>query len=465
LAGAQYQDSGTVEFDGVVLGQEKPFERQRLGIVTVYQEFTLMPNLSVAENIFIGRELLKGKFISWPTMQKEARKVAEKLDLRLDPMTPVYSLSVAEQQMVEIARALTMNAKLIILDEPTAALSDREVEKLHLIIRDLKRQGISIIYVTHRLIEVKQICDRLTVLRDGKYVGKADVPDTTIDQIVRMMVGRNVEYFPGEHRRPGKVLARVEGLTRLKRIPGTMAVPIRGMTLEIREGEILGLAGLVGAGRTELARALFGADRFDTGTIYFNGKQVIVKTPTEAIELGMALVPEDRKQQGLFLTHSICHNMSLPNLKNLLVGRIFINQRAERDLIETYRKALRIRMAHQEILVGTLSGGNQQKVILARCIALKPKLLIVDEPTRGIDIGAKAEVHELLRRLAAEGTAVLAISSELPEVLSLCDRIVTVKEGRITGDMPASEANEEKLMKLMVLGPDERHVHVAPVTA
>jgi inositol transport system ATP-binding protein len=429
--------------------------------VTVYQEFTLMPNLSVAENIFIGREPVKGKLISWATMQSEAKKFAERIDLRVDPMAPVYSLSVAEQQMVEIARALTMNAKLIILDEPTAALSDREVVKLHQIVRDLKAHDISVIYVTHRLIEVKQVCDRLTVFRDGKYAGDADVAKTSIDDIVRMMVGRDVEYLPGEHHKGTEVLARVEGLTRLKRIPGTMAVPLRGMNLEIRKGEVLGLAGLVGAGRTELARALFGADRFDSGTIYFDGKRVMVSSPAKAMKMGMCLVPEDRKQQGLFLSHSIAQNMSLPNLKNLLKWRFFIDFPAEREFVETYRKALRIRMAHQDIVVGTLSGGNQQKVILARCMALRPKLLIVDEPTRGIDIGAKAEVHQLLRKLAAEGTAVMVISSELPEIISLTDRIVTVKEGRITGDMPSSEATEEKLMKLMVLGPDEQHVHTA----
>ena len=254
LAGAQYQDSGTIDFDGEPLGRELPHERQRLGIVTVYQEFTLMPNMSVAENMFIGREPVRRRFLSWPTMIKEARAVAARLDLRVDPLTPVYALSVAEQQMVEIARALTMNAKLIILDEPTAALSDPEVEKLHQIVRDLKAQGISIIYVTHRLIEVKQVCDRLTVLRDGKYAGEADVKDVGIDQIVRMMVGRDVEYLPGEHHRGGDVVARVENLTRLKRLPGGQSVALRGISLEIRRGEILGLAGLVGAGRTETVR-------------------------------------------------------------------------------------------------------------------------------------------------------------------------------------------------------------------
>jgi inositol transport system ATP-binding protein len=460
LAGAQYQDSGTIEFEGIPLGHELPHQRQKLGIITVYQEFTLMPNLSVAENIFIGREPVRGHFLNWPTMLREAKKVAERLDLRVEPLTPVYALSVAEQQMVEIARALTMNAKLIILDEPTAALSDREVEKLHQIVRDLKAQGISIIYVTHRLGEVKQICDRFTVLRDGQYAGEGKVTETGIDQIVRMMVGRNVEFMSGEHRQAGEVVVRLDAITRLKRLPGSQAVPLRGMSLEVRKGEILGLAGLVGAGRTELVRALFGADPFESGKVFFEGREVAINSPNDAIQLGMVLVPEDRKLQGLFLTHSIRLNMTLPSLAKLLMGRFFIDRGKENALIGKFRKALRIRMAHQEVVVGTLSGGNQQKVILARCMALKPKLLIVDEPTRGIDIGAKAEVHQLLRQLANDGTAVLVVSSELPEVILLCDRIITVKEGRITGEMPATEATEERLMKRMVLASSEEHAHV-----
>ena len=460
LAGAQYQDSGTIEFDGKPLRHELPYERQRLGIATVYQEFTLMPNLSVAENIFIGREPVRGKFINWPTMLREAKKVTDKLDLRVEPLTPVYALSVAEQQMVEIARALTMNAKLIVLDEPTAALSDPEVEKLHQIVRDLKKQGIGIIYVTHRLGEVKQVCDRFTVLRDGKYVGDAEVADTSVDQIVRMMVGRDVNYLPGEPHQAGEVVARVESITRVKRLPGSQSVPLRGMNLEIRKGEILGLAGLMGAGRTEVVRVLFGADPFDSGKVYFEGREVTIKSPNEAIALGIALVPEDRKQQGLFLTQSIRQNLTLPSLAKLLMAYIFIDRRKESILIESFRTALHIHMANQEIIIGTLSGGNQQKVILARCMALKPKVLIVDEPTRGIDIGAKAEVHQLLRDLAKNGTAVVVISSELPEVIAHCDRIVTVKEGRVTGEMPAREATEEKLMKLMVLVPGEEHTHV-----
>ncbi len=460
LSGAHHQDSGTIEFDGVALRHEAPFQRQRLGIVTVYQEFNLMPNMSVAENIFIGREPGKANFVSWAAMQKAAREVAARLDLRVDPRTPVHALSVAEQQMVEIARALTINAKLIILDEPTAALSDREVDKLHRIIRDLKTDGMGIVYVTHRINEVPLICDRFTVLRDGKYVGDGEVAKTSTEQIIRMMVGRNVEYLStGAHQQAGDVILRIEGLTRVKRLPRPQAVLLRQMSLDIRKGEILGLAGLVGAGRTDFARAVFGAEPYDSGSVFMERKKVQIRTPTDAIDLGIALVPEDRKQQGLFVTQSVRWNITLPSLKRLCVWRYFISQGAEDELIERFRKSLRIRMASSEVTVGTLSGGNQQKIILARCMALDPKVLIVDEPTRGIDIGAKAEVHQLLRNLASEGTAVVVISSELPEILSLCDRIVTVKEGRITADMPVSEATEEKLMKFMALGQGETHTH------
>ncbi|MDP9291693.1 MAG: sugar ABC transporter ATP-binding protein [Verrucomicrobiota bacterium] len=457
LSGAHPHDSGTIEFDGAVLRHQPPFERQRIGIVTVYQEFNLMPNMSVAENIFIGREPGRANFVNWAAMRKAAGELSARLNLRVDPRTPIHALSVAEQQMVEIARALTMNAKLIILDEPTAALSDREVKKLHQIVRDLKSHGISTIYVTHRLNEVPDICDRFTVLRDGKYAGEGEVPETTIDEIIRMMVGRNVEYLPVEHHRGGEVVFRVKELTRVKRLRSPQAVLLRQMSLEVRKGEILGMAGLVGAGRTEFVRAIFGAEPFETGAIYLDGREVKIKSPAEAIDLGIALVPEDRKQQGLFLTHSVRLNLTLPSLKWLCVWRYFISKRLEDEFIERFRKSLRIRMANRETIVGTLSGGNQQKLILARCLALKPKVLIVDEPTRGIDIGAKAEVHQLLRNLANDGAAVIVVSSELPEILSLADRIVTVKEGRITGDIPAKEATQEKLMKLMALGPGEAH--------
>src|SRR5260370_21827772 len=386
-----------------------------------------MPTLSVAENISIGGEPVRGNFLSWSTMLREAKKVTKNLALRVKPLTSVYALSVGEQQMVEIARALTMKAKLRLLADATVALRNREVGKLPQIVRGLKAEGISIIYVTHRLAEVKQICDCFTVLRDGQYAGEGQVADTSIDQIVRLMVGRNVEYMHGEHHKGEEVVARLEGITRLKRLPGSQAVPLRGMSLEIRKGEILGLAGLVGAGRTELMRALFGADLFESGKVYFEGREVTIRSPNEAIELGIVLVPEDRKQQGLFLAHSVRMNLTLPSLAKLLVCRFFIDRRKESALIENFRKALRIRMANQEIAVGTLSGGNQQKEIPARCMALKPKILIVYAPTRGIDIGAKAEVHQLLRELASNGTAGGGVFSGLPVILFMFDSHILVQ--------------------------------------
>ncbi len=460
LAGAHAQDSGILEFDGRPLGLETPAERQRQGIVTVYQEFNLMPNMSVAENVFIGREPGPGYFVDWKAMRQAAVAAISRLDLDVDPATPVSALSVAEQQLVEIARALTINARLIILDEPTAALSDREVQKLHAVVRDLKSHGISVIYVTHRLIEVPQICDRYTVLRDGRLAGTGEVASTSLEDLVRLMVGRNIEVNASAGtQRTNRVVLKIEHLSRTKKLPSPQAVMLRDMSFQVRAGEILGLAGLVGAGRTDLVRAIYGADPFESGKIYLEEKLVKIDSPGKAIDLGMALVPEDRKQHGLFLTQSVRRNMTLPSLRRLSRFRYFVDRAAESALIRQFKENLRIRMSNEDVIVGTLSGGNQQKVVLARYLALNPKILLVDEPTRGIDIGAKAEVHDLLRKLAAAGTAIVVVSSELPEIISLCDRIITVKEGRFTGEMPAAEATEEKLMKLMTLGAGETHVH------
>ena len=460
LAGAHAQDSGMVEFDGQPLGLQTPAERQRQGIVTVYQEFNLMPNMSVAENVFIGREPGPGYFVDRNAMRRAAISAISRLDLHVDPATPVSALSVAEQQLVEIARALTINAKLIILDEPTAALSDREVQKLHAVVRDLKSHRISVIYVSHRLIEVPQICDRYTVLRDSRLAGTGDVANTSLEDLVRMMVGRNIEVHPSTGtRQTGRVVLKVERLSRTKKLPSPQAVMLRDLSFEVRRGEILGLAGLVGAGRTDLIRAIYGAEPFESGRICLEEKPVKIDSPGTAIDLGMALVPEDRKQHALFLTQSVRRNLTLPSLKRLCRFRYFVDRNAETALIRQFKQDLRIRMANEEVIVGTLSGGNQQKVVLARYLALKPKVLFVDEPTRGIDVGAKAEVHDLLRKLAEAGTAIVVVSSELPEIIALCDRIITVKEGRFTGEMAAADATEEKLMKLMTLGAGETHVH------
>jgi inositol transport system ATP-binding protein len=464
LAGAQAADQGTLEFDGQVLSpSDTPIQRQQAGIVTIYQEFNLLSAMSVAENMYIGREPLRNGLIDWKRMFADAQKIIDDLGLELGPKTEVRTLSVAEQQMVEISKALTMNAKLIIMDEPTAALSGREVDKLHEIIRDLKAKGISIIYVSHKLNEVKAVCDRYTVFRDGRYITSGDVADVSVNDIVRLMVGRDVEFLkkkPAENL--GEVVLRVQGVSRAGGVNDPHAVVLRDMSVEVRAGEIVGFAGLVGAGRTELARIIFGADPCDEGVVYISGSQISpLRSPKQGIDAGIALVPEDRKQQACFLVHSIRQNMTLPSLPRLTKWRFFVDEAAETKLIEEYRQKLRVKMAHDQVAIGTLSGGNQQKVILARCMALHPKVLIVDEPTRGIDVGAKAEVHQVLFDMAKAGIAVIMISSELPEVMAVSDRIVTFREGQITGSMPAAEATEEKLMNRMAIGVGEHHVHAA----
>jgi inositol transport system ATP-binding protein len=322
------------------------------------------------------------------------------------------------------------------------------------VIRNLKERGVSLVYVTHRLREVKQICDAFTVLRDGRFVTRGAVSGAQLGDLVRFMVGRDVEFVRRSPLAPtGSTVLSVKGICTDRDPLGWHATPLHDVSLDVRAGEVLGFAGLVGAGRTELARILFGADRCERGVLYLDGRELRpLKSPADAIDAGFALVPEDRKQQGCFLEQSVCRNLTLPSLRRLSFWRVFVNERREREMVEHYRQALGIRMAGPQVNIGTLSGGNQQKVVLARCMALNPKVLIVDEPTRGIDVGAKAEVHELLCEMAASGAAVIVISSELPEVMALCDRIVVFREGRVTGVVAAQDASEAALMDLMAVG-------------
>ncbi len=454
LAGAQLPDAGTIELDGRPIGITSPHEAQDHGIVTIYQEFNLVPTLTVAENVFIGREPTRGGWIDWGRMRRETRAIMDRVGLALSPDRLVSDLSVAEQQMVEIAKALAIESRLIIMDEPTSALAEGEVARLFAICRDLQAAGIAVIFVSHRLDEVKEICDRLTVLRDGQLVGSAAVADVSIEDIIRMMVGRDVERLFKQRsvHRTGEPALRIEGLAASGDPRDPFATQLRDIDLEVRHGEIVGLAGLVGAGRTELARAVFGADRIDAGRVLVEGVAVQPGSPRRAIAAGIGLVPEDRKQQALFLALAVRLNLSIAALDRLC-GRLgFIDGRAESRLVAEYQDRLNIKMAGADVAVGNLSGGNQQKVVLARWLALQPKVLIVDEPTRGIDVAAKAEVHQLLYELADSGIAVLAISSELPEILTISDRIVTMREGRLTGELPIAEATEEKLMQLMTMG-------------
>jgi len=454
LSGALRSDRGEVTLDGITLEpSETPRERQRAGLVTIYQEFNLLPFMSIAENLYLGREPKRRGFIDWAAMHDDSRALLTSLGLSVDPKREVRHLSVAHQQMVEIGRAVARQAKLIVMDEPTAALGRREVEILHGVIRALKARGVSFIYVTHRLDEVQMVCDTFTILRDGRYIARGEVKSVETADLVRLMVGRDVEVAKrARPARPNATVLAVKGVTRARDSGGRHAIALSDLSIEVKAGEILGFAGLVGAGRTELARIIFGADRCDRGVLYLDGSELRpLRSPKEAIGAGIALVPEDRKQQGCFLEQSISRNMTLPSLKRIARWRIFVNEAQERQLVEKYRAALRIKTASLGVAVGTLSGGNQQKVLLARCMALQPKVLIVDEPTRGIDIGAKAEVHQLLFEMANSGMALIIISSEMPEVLALSDRIAVFREGSISGFLDARDATENNLMQLMAI--------------
>jgi inositol transport system ATP-binding protein len=453
LSGAQAPDSGTILLDGKPVIFASPHHAQMAGIVTIYQEFTLAPDMTIAENVFVGREPGSRLFVNHAKMEEETRKLAKTIGLDRAPSTRVRDLAVADQQMVEIARALSMKSRIIVMDEPTSALSRTEVEKLYVIIRALKAEGISTIFVTHRLEEVFEICDSYTVLRDGRHVGAGLVKDTSITGIIRMMVGREVGLLAqrqGTTRKP-EVALEVKNITRRRKATDASAIELHDVSFKVHKGEILGIAGLVGAGRTESARAIFGADQLDSGEVLVEGKPATIKSPTDAIAHGIGLVPEDRKQQALFLGLAIRTNLTMAAHDKIILPGTFISTQKETALVEHYRKALNIRMASGEQPVGNLSGGNQQKVVLARWLALQPRVLIVDEPTRGIDVGAKVEVHNLLIDMAAQGIAIIVISSELPEVLALADRIVTMREGRVTGEVEGRSATQEHVMTLMTL--------------
>jgi inositol transport system ATP-binding protein len=454
LSGAQRATHGEVKLQGATLDPaDSPRQRQHLGLVTIYQEFNLLPFMSIAENLYLGQEPRRFGIIDWQTMHKNAKALLASLGLEVDPEREVRHLSVAHQQVIEIGRAVARRAKLIVMDEPTAALGAREVEILHAVIRDLRQRGVSFIYVTHRLDEVKMICDAFTVLRDGRYVASGTVKTAEVRDLVRLMVGRDVEFARRARVAPhGETVLAVKGISRASQASGRHAMALKDLSIDVKAGEILGFAGLVGAGRTELARIIFGADRCDRGTLHLNGTEVKrLKSPKEAIRAGIALVPEDRKQQGCFLDQSVSQNMTLPSLKRISRFGLFVNEAEERQMVEEYGQALRIKMSDASVSVGMLSGGNQQKILLARCMALRPKVLIVDEPTRGIDIGAKAEVHQLLFKMAKSGIAMIIISSEMPEVLALSDRIVVFREGAICGMLNAEDATENGLMELMAV--------------
>lgn len=446
LAGADSKDSGQVVVNGADVQIDTPQEAMRLGISIIYQEFNLVPYVNAAENIFLGREPTSAipGVIDFGRMYADAQRVVDELGVPLDVRAPTNTLSVAQQQMVEIAKSTSRNSRIIAMDEPSATLTEHELENLFALIRKLKADGVSIIYISHRLDEVFQIADRVTVLRDGRLVGTKPVSQTDRDDIIRMMVGRELQdSIPKVTAQPGEVALSVRGLNR--------AGTLNDINFEVRRGEILGIAGLVGAGRTEVARAVFGADPVDSGDIWLDGRRVEVRSPRDAIRLGIGLVTEDRKALGLVLGMAVRENVSLANLGTL--SRLgFVLRRKEREAANRFVEELMIKTPSVEQAVGNLSGGNQQKVVLAKWMFTQSKVLIFDEPTRGIDVGAKTEIYQLMNNLAANGVAIVMISSELPEVLGMSDRILVMHEGSIVGELSREEATQERIMHLATGG-------------
>ncbi|TYP76710.1 sugar ABC transporter ATP-binding protein [Paenibacillus methanolicus] len=449
LNGIYAKDGGTVKIKGDLKALATPSAAQQLGIVMIHQELNLIPHLTVMENIFLGREYTFGPttLIDWRKMKRESMRYLSQLGLAISPDTIVGELSVGQQQMIEIAKALSMNTEILVLDEPTAALTDREIDALFDVIASLKKQGVGMIYISHRMEEIFRICDRITVMRDGRYVGTENVQETSMDHIVKMMVGREIkDRFPKVAIKFGPEKLKVSGLSQKGKL--------HDISFSIRAGEIVGLAGLMGAGRTELAKALFGVDSIDRGTISVDGKPIAVRKPIDAIRAGIALVTEDRKDEGLLLPMSINDNLSMPNLAKISnLG--FLSGAKERQLSDTMISKLHIKASGSSQAVGSLSGGNQQKVVIGKWLATNPQVFILDEPTRGVDIGAKKEIYDLMNQLAADGVAILMISSELPEVLGMSDRILVMHEGKITGEFTQQEATQEKIMVCATGGGDQ----------
>jgi rhamnose transport system ATP-binding protein len=442
ITGAHQADAGLLEVRGRALAEHDPIAARRLGIAAIYQQPALLPDLSVAENIALSLEPTGSwRRIDWTKRRRIARELLDRIGASIDPNAEVRSLTMPEQQLVEIARALGADARILIMDEPTASLTEREVDHLMRVIGELRPHRVGIIYISHRLEELFRTADRVTVLRDGCAVASRPIGAVNQQELIRLMVGREISaVFPKVAVEPGAPLLEVRDLS-------CQAGGIRGIHLSVRAGEILGLAGLVGAGRTELARVLFGLTPADSGTILLDGKPVVIDSPRRAVALGIAYVPEDRRRHGVILDLPVAANASLAVLKRIApLG--WLNFKRERKLAESYVDRLAIKTASIESAAGSLSGGNQQKVALARWLATEPRVLILDEPTQGIDVGAKAEIHRLMGELAQRGLAILMISSELPEVLGMSDRIAVMHGGTIAGTLDRAEATQERILSL-----------------
>ncbi|MGN0740182.1 MAG: sugar ABC transporter ATP-binding protein [Treponema sp.] len=441
LSGVYQCDSGTITIFDKEFKSITPSLARENGVAIIHQELNMCQHLTVAENIFLGREILKGGIIDNAKMKAEAARLLDELKIELDPDTLVSTLPVSKQQMVEIAKALSMNAKVLIMDEPTSALTNKEIDELFRIIHSLKEKSVGIVYISHRLEELQHIVDRVTIMRDGKFITQGNYKDLTIDQIIANMVGREIkEKYPRIPAVPGKTILSVKNYN-----AGPL---VRNVSFEVREGEILGIAGLMGAGRTELSRAIFGVDPKTSGELVLDGKTVSVSKPSEAIKHGIVLAPEDRKKDGLCTKLPVRENISLSNLDIVSHGFGIISSKKENLLVSKAVKELNIKLPHAEVDAGSLSGGNQQKVVVAKWLSRTSRVVIFDEPTRGIDVAAKVEIYHLMNQLKEKGIGVVFISSELPEILGMADRIAVMCDGRITGELMREDATQEKILTL-----------------
>lgn len=440
LSGAYQKSAGQILFDGAEVEIKNPKHAQTLGISTVYQEFNLIPHLPIGENIFLGREPVRfGGVIDRRAIVDEAKSALTALGLTIDPRRLVKNLRVAEQQMVEVAKALSLDARILIMDEPTAALTEHEIGELFATIRKLKEKGVAIVYISHRLEELFEIGDRVTVLRDGRSVGTYDVREMSKSELIRLMVNRDLtDLFPKEHASRGPEVLRVESLS-------TMG-GLKDISFSLHKGEVLGVAGLLGAGRTELARAIFGLDHISSGSIYVNGVARKMSSPRSAIKSGLGFLTEDRKSQGLVLPLSVERNLCLSSVDKFSSWGV-MNTKKEREAARRYTEELRIKTPSLDQKVVFLSGGNQQKVVLSKWLCSEAEVFIFDEPTRGVDVGAKAEIYQLMNRLTAAGVAIMMISSEMLEVLGMSDRIMVMRGGRIAGEFSAEESTQERILQ------------------
>lgn len=441
LSGVSKMDTGIIEWKGQEVDINQPGDAQKIGISMIHQELAVIPYLDVGKNIFLGREPQANVpgVINWKQLYKQAQEQLDRLGLDIDPKAPVETLTIAQQQMVEVVKALSMDASLIVMDEPTSALTEKEVEALFSYMKKLREDSVSIIFISHRLDEIQRVSDRITVLRDGKWVGTSEVENLSQDDIVKMMVGREIEQSEKKEKKTfSEIILSVENVS--------SGDEVHNVTFDLHKGEIIGIAGLVGAGRTALAEAIFGFRKIDVGQIQLEGNDVRINSPKEAIEHGFGFVPEDRKAQGLFLNMSVWQNIIIAGIQKL-VNWGFLKKRAARKLSDSLVNRLEIKTPSLGQQVKNLSGGNQQKVIIAKWLSLNPKILILDEPTRGIDVGAKVEIHNLLNQMASDGVGILMISSELPEILGVSDRVLVMKEGDLVAEFDPTTHSQDDIMR------------------